>query len=243
MLFWLERARHSHILRVYTLQVYRHPTSIQTPNKYTISRIQVQTHKCKSRHPNTSPDTQNTIPDTNNTSPCTKIQVQTPKIQVQTSQHILGCIKSQKSSQINLQGGSVSHGGKWLPLIPWDPAHSYIYIYIYYIYIYIYTKIDGNRLKSTRYMLRKPVCVFFSEVAEVPQATTTQTHRAWGPLKSTKSQQNQQDTCSTNPGVCVCLFLRSPKRRRQLRHRHTGLGDCESGENHKCIRIYIYIYI
>ena len=59
MLFWLERARHSHIL-----QVYRHPTSIQTPYKYTDTiqvfstqntspdtQIQVQTPKYKSRHP------------------------------------------------------------------------------------------------------------------------------------------------------------------------------------------------
>ena len=48
-----------------TLQVYRHTTSIQTPYKNTVSRIQVQTPKYKSRHPHTSPDTQ--------------IQVQTPK--------------------------------------------------------------------------------------------------------------------------------------------------------------------
>jgi len=59
MLFWLERARRSHIL-----QVYRHPTSIQTPYeytdtcKYTVSRIQIQQ----------------------------KIQVQTPQVQVQTFQ-------------------------------------------------------------------------------------------------------------------------------------------------------------
>ena len=39
-----------------TLQVYRHPTSIQYP-------------EYKSRHPNTSPDTQNTSPDTQNISP------------------------------------------------------------------------------------------------------------------------------------------------------------------------------
>jgi hypothetical protein len=28
----------------------------------------------------------------------------------------------------------------------------------------------------------------------------------------------------------VCFFLRSPKRRRQLRHRRTGLGDPETGK-------------
>jgi len=61
-----ERARHSHIQ-----QVYRHPTSIQAPYKYT-DTLQVYRHptsihypEYKSRHPNTSPDTQT--------------QVQTPK--------------------------------------------------------------------------------------------------------------------------------------------------------------------
>jgi len=38
-----------------------------------------------------------------------------------------------------------------------------------------------------------------------------------------KIPQNQQNTCSKDPGACFCL--RSPKRRRQLRHRRTGLGD------------------
>ena len=60
-----ERARHSHIL-----QVYRHPTSIQTPYKYTDTQ-QLYRHttgiqypeyksrhlKIKSRHPKTSPNT------------------------------------------------------------------------------------------------------------------------------------------------------------------------------------------
>jgi len=40
MVFWLERTRNSHILLV-----YRHPTSIQTPYKYTVSRIEVQKPK------------------------------------------------------------------------------------------------------------------------------------------------------------------------------------------------------
>ena len=60
-----ERARHSHII-----QVYRHPTSIQTPYKYTDTQ-QLYRHttgiqypeyksrhlKIKSRHPKTSPNT------------------------------------------------------------------------------------------------------------------------------------------------------------------------------------------
>ena len=75
-----ERARHSHIQ-----QVYRHPTSIQAPYKYTEIlqvysiqntspdiQIQVQTPKYKSRH---------------------KKQVQTPQIHVQTPKiHISGCM-------------------------------------------------------------------------------------------------------------------------------------------------------
>jgi len=47
-----------------TLQVYGQPTSIQTPYKYTVSRIQVRTPKIQIH--------------------TRKIQVQTPKIQVQT---------------------------------------------------------------------------------------------------------------------------------------------------------------
>ena len=37
------------------------------------------------------------------------------------------------------------------------------------------------------------------------------------------------DTCSKNPGEC--FFPRSPKRRRQLRHRHTGLGDHDTDKH------------
>ena len=114
MLFWLERARHSHIL-----QVYRHPTSIQTPYKYTDTlqvysiqntspdtQIQVQTPKYESRHPNTSPDTKIQVQtpkckskqvmpslamsDCGNESEINKMQVQTPKIQVHTSQILFG---------------------------------------------------------------------------------------------------------------------------------------------------------
>ena len=36
----------------------------------------------------------------------------------------------------------------------------------------------------------------------------------------------------------VVFFLREPKRRRQLRHRRTGLGDFETGEKHKFLGIY-----
>ena len=63
-----ERARHSHIL-----QLYRHPTSIQAPYKYT-EILQVYSIQ------NTSPDTQNTSSDT-------QIQVQTLKIQAQTPKY------------------------------------------------------------------------------------------------------------------------------------------------------------
>ena len=69
-----ERTRHSHIL-----QVYRHPTSIQTPYKYT-DTPQVYRHptgiqypEYKSRHSNTSPGTQ--------------IQVQTAKYKSRHPKH------------------------------------------------------------------------------------------------------------------------------------------------------------
>jgi len=57
MLFWLERARHSHILQVY-------PTSIQAPYKYT-ETLQVYS-------------IQNTSRGARGTSPDIQIQVRTP---------------------------------------------------------------------------------------------------------------------------------------------------------------------
>jgi len=74
-----------------TLQVYRHPTSIQTPYKHTDilqvyitqntspdTQIQVQTLKIQSKHPKYNSRHPNTSPDT-------KIQVQTSKIHIQVS--------------------------------------------------------------------------------------------------------------------------------------------------------------
>jgi len=100
-----------------TLHVYRHPTSIQKPYRYTVSRIQVQTpqiqihtslhqtykgrhQKYMFRHTNTSSDTQNTSSDTQIQVQTPKIQVWTLKMQVQTTpihaqtpqMHISGCI-------------------------------------------------------------------------------------------------------------------------------------------------------
>ena len=53
-----------------------------------------------------------------------------------------------------------------------------------------------------------------------------------GSLKSIKNIKIQLIHASKSRGV---FFLRSPKRRRQLRHRRTGLGDPKTGKNVKQI--------
>ena len=47
----------------------------------------------------------------------------------------------------------------------------------------------------------------FSEVAEAPQAAATQTHRAWGALKSLKMTKSTR--YSKNPGACFFWGRRS----------------------------------
>ena len=69
-------------------------------------------------------------------------------------------------------------------------------------------------------------CVF-CEGAEEPQAAATQPQRAWGALESLNNQKITRYRLQSSRGVS---FLRSPKRRRQLRHRRTGLGDHETGK-------------
>ena len=77
--------------------------------------------------------------------------------------------------------------------------------------------------------------VFF-EVAEAPQAAATQTHRAWGALKSLKMTKYARYMLQNSRGA---FFLRSPKRRRQLRHRRTGLGGHETGFKTNMNLIYL----
>jgi len=74
----------------------------------------------------------------------------------------------------------------------------------------------------TRYILNKIQGHLFSEVAEVPQAAATQTHRAWGRLKSTTKLQNPQDTCSKNPGLVFSEVAEAPQAAGTQTHRSGG---------------------
>ena len=65
----------------------------------------------------------------------------------------------------------------------------------------------------------------FSEVAEVPQAVATQTHRAWAP-EIVNKWQNPQDACSANPGRVFSEVAEAPE---AAPTRLTGLGDPEPG--------------
>ncbi len=55
----------------------------------------------------------------------------------------------------------------------------------------------------------------------MPQAAATDA-QGWGTLKSLKNDNIHKIHAPKFQGV---FFLRSPKRRRQLGHRRTGLGD------------------
>ena len=58
----------------------------------------------------------------------------------------------------------------------------------------------------------------FSEVAEAPQAATTQTHPTGRPWNR-KKWQNPQDTCSKNPGACFFWGRRSAAGSHHQTHR------------------------
>ena len=62
--------------------------------------------------------------------------------------------------------------------------------------------------------------------------------------KEAKGSQRERYMLKKSRGV---FFLRSPKRRRQLGHRRTLLGDPETSKKYKCLTIYYifqqYIYI
>jgi len=75
------------------------------------------------------------------------------------------------------------------------------------------------------------------EEAEAPQAAATQPQRVLGTLKSLKTKTSQ-DACTLQNSRGV-LFLRSPIRRRQLRHRRTGLGGPEIVKNDKIHKMHV----